>query len=67
MVLVLDFEGCDVRVAYDGAQALVIASAFSPELILLDIGLPDISGHEVCRELRASADRRTAVIVALTG
>jgi PleD family two-component response regulator len=41
-----------VRVAHTGAEALQVASDFEPEVILLDIGLPEIDGYEVARRLR---------------
>lgn len=48
----LELEGFDTCVCYTGQQALKSAPIFSPDLILLDIMLPDISGFEVCKELQ---------------
>jgi signal transduction histidine kinase/ActR/RegA family two-component response regulator len=58
--------GCAVQVAYDGAAALIAASGFAPDLALVDIGLPIMTGYELVGHLRrlASAPRR---IVAVTG
>lgn len=44
--------GQTCRTATSGRDALVVASAFQPDLVILDIGLPDISGYDVARELR---------------
>lgn len=57
--------GTDVRVAYDGPAALEMAAAFRPQVVLLDIGLPEMDGYEVARRLRAT--ELDAVLVALTG
>jgi DNA-binding response OmpR family regulator len=48
----LELEGFDTCVCYTGQQALKAAPIFSPDLILLDIMLPDISGFEVCKNLQ---------------
>ncbi|HEY5678267.1 MAG TPA: ATP-binding protein, partial [Myxococcales bacterium] len=61
------FDGHDVRVAHDGAAALEEAAAFTPEVVLLDIGLPGMDGYEVVRRLRELPQTRGALIVALTG
>jgi CheY-like chemotaxis protein len=60
-------DGHDVRVAHDGASAVEQALAFSPEVVLLDIGLPGMDGYEVVRRLRELPEARSALIVALTG
>lgn len=48
-------SGCRLLVAKDGHTALAIARKSRPDLILLDIMMPDIDGHEVCRRLKAEA------------
>jgi signal transduction histidine kinase/ActR/RegA family two-component response regulator len=62
----LTLHGHEVRTAADGRSALQEADRFLPQVILLDIGLPDIDGYEVARQLRAGASR-DAYLVALTG
>ena len=52
----LKFHGCAVTTAATGKDALNLAAAQSPDLIVLDVMLPDIDGFEVCRRLRAGAD-----------
>jgi len=60
-------SGHDVRTAYDGVSAVATANEFDPEVVLLDIGLPGMSGYEVAKRLRASEQRRSMLLVALTG
>ncbi len=48
----LDLEGFDTCACYTGQQALIAAPIFNPDLIILDIMLPDISGYEVCKKLQ---------------
>jgi two-component system response regulator MprA len=52
----LVYEGYDVDVAYDGRAALYSAFGQAPDLVVLDLMLPDIDGFEVCRRLRAESD-----------
>jgi DNA-binding response OmpR family regulator len=46
-------EGHEVRVAHDGAGALATLESFTPEVALLDIGLPEESGYELAQRLRS--------------
>jgi CheY-like chemotaxis protein len=55
MSLLLGLEGYLVECAYDGEQALLRAERFKPHVVLLDIGLPRLSGYEVARRLRAES------------
>ncbi|HET7204637.1 MAG TPA: response regulator [Steroidobacteraceae bacterium] len=59
--------GHRVRTVHDGGAALQVAGDFRPELVLLDIGLPTLSGYEVCRRIRAQAWGAEVTIVAMTG
>lgn len=65
----LEQDGHVVRVAYDGASALIEAAGEAPDLVLLDLALPDLDGSEVARRLRDRClDGAPApLIVALTG
>lgn len=67
LAAILGLDGHEVRIAHDGAQALATAQAFRPEVVVLDIGLPDIDGHAVCRALRRQPWGRDARVLALTG
>lgn len=62
----LTFKGFRVLTAANGSQAIESAHQHRPDVILLDIRMPDISGTEVVRVLRASAELRKTLIVALT-
>jgi two-component system CheB/CheR fusion protein len=67
LALLLSLAGHETHVARDGPQALARAEALRPDAILLDLGLPGLSGYEVCRRLRAEPWARTTPIVAITG
>lgn len=60
-------QGIDARGAADGAQALEVATEWQPTVILLDLGLPGLDGHEVAAGLRRMAALDRTWIVALTG
>ena len=60
-------EGYDVRETADGAAALAESAAFRPDLILLDIVMPGISGFEVCRRIKAAPETRLTPIILITG
>jgi signal transduction histidine kinase/ActR/RegA family two-component response regulator len=59
--------GQDPKIAHDGLAALEAGAAFEPEIILLDIGLPRLDGHETARRMRAQTWGRRALLIALTG
>ncbi|WP_431053128.1 ATP-binding protein [Roseateles sp. L2-2] len=64
----LRLMGAEVAVAYDGPSALGAVRQLRPDAILLDIGMPDMDGHEVARRLRAMADDiGRPRLIALTG
>lgn len=50
------FEGFDVLSATSGARGLALAQAERPDVVLLDIGMPDVDGYAVCRQLRVTLD-----------
>lgn len=67
MALLLELGGHDVRTAYDGPSAIEAAKAFQPHVVLLDIGLPKMSGYEVAQHLRQLQETRLALLIALSG
>jgi CheY-like chemotaxis protein len=67
LALRLKLAGQDVLTAYDGRSAIALAKANRPDLVLLDIGLPEMDGYAVARELRAAEETRAAILVAVTG
>jgi two-component system alkaline phosphatase synthesis response regulator PhoP len=60
-------EGHDVRVAVTGADALRQAREFRPEVILLDIMVPQLNGWEVCRRLKEDPETRSIPVIMVTG
>lgn len=64
---IMALQGHTAKVVFNGLNAIKIAADFAPAAILLDIGLPDIDGYQVCRELRKDNRLRTTLIVAQTG
>lgn len=64
--MLLRAAGHDVKVAYRGHDAIEVAMGFEPELALVDIQLPDISGFAVAKQIRRLAGRRVNII-AITG
>jgi PAS domain S-box-containing protein len=67
LVELLRASGCEVRVAYSGGEALQVAAAIPLTAVLLDIGLPDMSGHDVARQLRRMPSMQGTRIIATTG
>jgi DNA-binding response OmpR family regulator len=65
--LLLEMFGHECRMALTGRDALDEAGRFDPHIVILDIGLPDISGYEVARTLRTRAAGRPLHIAAVTG
>jgi DNA-binding response OmpR family regulator len=59
----LDYE---IIEAADGGEAVDLAREFHPDLVLLDVMLPDVSGLEVCRRLKADPDLTSTTVVMLT-
>jgi two-component system response regulator MprA len=59
-------EGHEVRSAGDGVEALRLAEEFTPDLVVLDLGLPKLDGVEVCRRLRAESDVPILILTART-
>lgn len=65
LCLLLQSLGHDCRAAYDGPSGIAQAQEFNPDVVLLDLGMPVMSGYDVARALRASAPR--LALVAVTG
>jgi len=65
--LLLEMLGAQVRIAYSGPQALAACAEFEPELVFLDLSMPQMDGFETARHLRASPSGRATSLIALTG
>jgi two-component system CheB/CheR fusion protein len=63
----LQMDGHDVRTARDGPGALRCAEEFRPEVVLLDIGLPEMDGYEVARRLRSMPGQQDTLLIAHSG
>lgn len=62
----LTAEGFEVSIVEDGDEALLAAEEFQPDIILLDWMLPNVSGIEICRQLRARDETREIPVIMLT-
>jgi two-component system, cell cycle response regulator DivK len=62
----LSFRGFNVHSAADGAQAIEIARAARPDIVLMDLSMPGIDGWEAARLLKADARTRGIIVIALT-
>jgi CheY-like chemotaxis protein len=67
MQMLLRGEGYDVKLAFGGREAIELAESFRPDVVLLDLRLPDISGAEVIKELRGREGFETTAFVAVSG
>jgi len=67
LAMVVEGLGHDVRKALDGQTAISAATAYRPDVVLLDLGLPVISGIDVARQLRQRPETAHVHLVALTG
>ncbi len=67
LAILLQMLGHEVRLAYDGESALRVAKQFCPDIVLLDIGLPRLSGLEAARRIRLDLGLRDALLIAMTG
>ncbi|MCI4678990.1 PAS domain-containing protein [Rhodoblastus acidophilus] len=65
--LLLDGYGAQVRVAYSGAEALVSIPEFRPDIIFIDIGMPEMDGYEVAEKIRKMPEGSSIMLVALSG
>ena len=67
LAMLLRLAGHEVCTAHGGQAALDLAGTFKPEIALLDIGMPDLNGYDVARQLRGSAQGKALRLIALTG
>jgi CheY-like chemotaxis protein len=67
LATLLRFDGHEVLTASSGSLAVETVAATRPDVVLLDIGLPDMDGYEVARRMRTALGESTPSLVALTG
>jgi len=64
--VIVESGGYDVEVAYDGQEGLEAAAKRRPDLIVLDVMMPVMNGHEACAELKSSDDTKEIPVILLT-
>lgn len=67
LAMLFEITGNKTYQAYDGVEALEAIESHHPEVVLLDIGLPKLDGHEVCRRVREQPWGKDIIMIALTG
>jgi CheY-like chemotaxis protein len=67
LAMLLELSGHHVQIAHDGAEALAIAERDRPDVVLLDLGMPQMNGFQVCEQLRARPWGKTMLLIAQTG
>jgi CheY-like chemotaxis protein len=67
LAMMLRMSGHDVQTAYSGQAALAAAMEYEPSIVLLDIGLPEVDGYEIARQLRQRAEFKAVWLIAITG
>ena len=65
--MLLSITGHEIAMAHDGGTAFDSAERELPDVVLLDLGLPTLSGYEVCRRIRQQSWGREMFVIALTG
>jgi CheY-like chemotaxis protein len=67
MSMLLKLSGHDVHLAHTGAEALEVAKHVRPEIAILDIGMPDLTGYELAERIRHEAWGEYITLIAVTG
>jgi PAS domain S-box-containing protein len=67
LAMLLRLEGHETYTAHDGESAIAAAEQHRPDIVLLDIGLPKVNGHDVCRRLRRQPWANSTLMIAVTG
>jgi CheY-like chemotaxis protein len=67
LAAILGLTGHEVRAEYHGAAAIGVAEIFRPEVMILDLGMPGMTGYEVAQHIRRRTDGQALLLIALTG
>jgi len=67
LAMLLRLDGHEVHVATDGLEALDMFARVAPEVVILDIGMPGLSGYEVAQRIRDLGGDRPVTLIAITG
>lgn len=65
--MLLDLDGFAVTTVYDGAQAVAAVDVCTPDIVVMDIGMPQMDGYEAARQMRQRHGRDSLLLIALTG
>ncbi len=66
LTYLLEDEGYQLRLAKDGAEAIIITREFRPDVLFLDIMMPEINGYDVCRTIKSDPVLKDTYIIMLT-
>ena len=67
LAMLLRLDGHEVHVATDGLEAVEMFQRLQPEVVILDIGMPGLSGHEVAQRIRDQRSEQPVILIAVTG
>ena len=67
LAMLMESFDAEVRIAYDGASGVQAVADFRPDIVFIDIRMPEIDGYETARRIRAEVGDRAPMLVALTG
>jgi CheY-like chemotaxis protein len=67
MAALLRMGGHEVQTAYDGVAGVLEAERYKPDVVLLDLGMPNLNGYDACRHIRAHPWGKGMILIALTG
>jgi len=67
LAMVCQLYGAETRIARDGREALAIGATFLPDVVLMDITMPNMNGYDAARHLRMEPWGKSVVLIALTG
>lgn len=66
LTYLLEDEGYSLEIAKDGAETLKKVREFRPDVLLLDVMMPEVNGYDVCRKVKNDPDLRTTYVIMLT-
>jgi CheY-like chemotaxis protein len=67
LAMLVELYGAEVRFTLDGEETVRVAESFRPEIVLMDISMPGMSGYDAARAIREAPWGRAMVLIALTG
>jgi PAS domain S-box-containing protein len=67
LAALLKLDGHEILMSHDGLDAVAKAASFKPDVVLLDIGLPQLDGYGVCQRIREQPGGKDMVVIAMTG